>query len=225
MVDVPMMVAAQAGAAWTPEDLGSKLVGWWDPDSGVTLRSLLYVEDWADRVNGLSFAEAVAAKQLSWLADANGSGGSGLVGAAAQGLTLSGLSTVQPLGFAFQAAHTVSGVGCLLAGPGGSDYYVTGSLGGNDWWVAWSLNVRGGTWDALEHFHVVQVDGASSFIRLDGVEIASGNMGTSGGGTIHLMRRSNDSQHVTGWLRHFVMFQGTLTASELAELEAFLADN
>lgn len=60
--------------AWTPADLGSKVVGWWDASDSSTLTlSGSAVSAWASKVGGISASQATAANQPVYSATARNS--------------------------------------------------------------------------------------------------------------------------------------------------------
>jgi len=93
-------LATQRRGGWSPLDLGSKLIAWWDASHGVTL-SGNQVTAWTDRKSGHSLTQATSSARPTWSATSfNG----------APGLTFDGSDD----------ELTGTGAGLLAALPSGS---------------------------------------------------------------------------------------------------------
>ena len=66
-----VIVSAPAQVPWTPQNLGSAVVAWWDPSQGVTMNAGgTAVASWTDRVGGIVASQATAANQPGFSATA-----------------------------------------------------------------------------------------------------------------------------------------------------------
>lgn len=89
-----------------------------------------------------------------------------------------------------------------------------------------SFEVFGGTIDTNPHYVVFIADGASSSIRVDGVEVATGDAGTGTLGFSTSMRigGASSARYWDGGVGDLAVFNAALSGTPLADAEAWLDD-
>ena len=78
--------------------------------------------------------------------------------------------------------------------------------------------------DTLAHFAEIQFNGASSYIKLDGVQIALGNTGTNSMNAIALANSSAVGTVYTGLISCVIVCDSTMTNTNLTDIETYLTN-
>lgn len=210
-----------SASGWSPADLASDLVAWYDAaDSATLTASAGVVSQWRDKSDN---AHHLAPWNTGPVTGSETQNGLNVVSFTADPMGSAVTSLAQPF--------TVAWVGKY----GTAEWTPAVSLGADV--PSFSIYHGGGTWlaysgtalttatayDTSPHLFVSVHNGGSSSARLDAASIAAGNAGTNGISLINL-GSANNAGGITGWLAEVVVATGALTGSDLANLEAYLAD-
>lgn len=232
----PTITATSGVTLWTPTELGSAVVAWWDADDVATLTlSGSAVTDWASKAGGITASQGTSSARPSYSATArNGKpgvvfdGGDRLAISSVAGFpTGSGASALAIVG---QATNT-SGVNSIAFswGSGLTNSRVVGyNNTGNRIWTSWLAAGEfslAEDWPTSDRIITVQyastgvvtatVDGGStqtSTLSTPATSAVSGNIGSFPG-----------IGSFTGPLQEIVLANRVLTTDERQQLEGYLA--
>lgn len=220
---------------WTPTELGSALVAWWDAsDTANITQSGGKVSSWRDKVGGITLTQGTAAAQPAYSATArNGTPGVTFSYAAQQ--VLAGTQSTLPTGTA-SSVIAVAGYGtgtstnntffsygsgssngcCRILGFGNSGTNVWASVFGTNHSpaISWSGSDRFVTWQ--------QVSGSASVLTIDGVASTGPAMvSATAGSYVSMGMISGNAFYLNGTVQHTLVTNRVLTASEQAKLEGW----
>ena len=96
-----------------------------------------------------------------------------------------------------------------------------GSYAGSSW-----MQPSTGSPDTDWHYFTVYLNGASSYVRKDGVSHATGNPGSQGtnGQILGMWKGKNTSYYMNGKIAEILIFSGTLSDANRNTTESYLAD-
>lgn len=93
----------------------------------------------------------------------------------------------------------------------------------NVWTITSGTNLEGGTPDTNPHLITGVFGGASSILRLDGSQLASGTAGTSSGSSAPTLgATSAGNQRWDGWIAEVLHYDSVLSGGDIAAVEAYL---
>jgi hypothetical protein len=231
------VLGASGGEGWTPADL-SDLFAWFDADnSGSIVQSGGRVSRWDDLSgNGRNVGQADGAYQP--YTGARTIGGRNALdfrvvsGNAGSGLLLTGLTITSPVTVGVvmlnDAIRSDGSVAVSLRAAGG---YAPAALSTPDpdhWWIKGTTNIQGAgvtppaTGSAFTAITVL--NGASSLLRVNGVQQLSGNGGTTSGDRIGFSCFGTNSYQygIDGAIGEVVIALGALSGADLTSLESYL---
>lgn len=175
-------------------------------------------KEWAGFRNGETFDQATIANQPRWLDDADGSGNPGSDFDGTNYTATLTASMSQP--FLLAAIVRFDAAGDYVFGGDVVGEFV--GRGASDWEAAFGSTLADGTPDGNEHRLIAYINGVSSSIYIDGVEVASGDVGAGGVSQIVLGAKGDGSAVLDGRVRHVVIAEGD-NADKIADLDTYLA--
>lgn len=93
----------------------------------------------------------------------------------------------------------------------------------NVWTITSGTNLSGGTPDTNPHLITGVFGGASSILRLDGSQLASGTAGTSSGSSAPFLGAAPaGGQRWDGWIAEVLHYDSVLSGPDIALVEAYL---
>lgn len=209
---------------WTPLNLGSTLLAWWDPRQGLTMNGS-NVSAWADRVGGLSASQSTASAQPGYSSTArNGT----------PGLTFSGQRLTGTQSFPAGSSPSTIAASAYRSSTDSNarvifQYGTWGNLGaraigvngGNVGGFLYAGDVQGGAYGQADHFVMFQVDPSQQLLFTDGTQLGTGSSTpntSSSGFTIGDV--SNVSAAWVGTIQHIYVTLD-LTASQRRKLGGY----
>lgn len=216
-----MPVVSRKGGGILPlnpeEAFPGTLADWWDAGTGKTLASTK-VSAWAGRVNGLAASQAVdAARPVD--------GGDVLVFSGAQWLDTAFATLSQPntLIAAVKFTNWDNGTGVVVDGRNANRNQMAGNAAGQANVYAGSSVLASGsgllTAD-VRYRMVAVINGASSFMRVNGVQVLSGNPGAAG-----LQARfggDTGAARLNGEVDQIAIVDGLASMQQILAIEAWL---
>lgn len=223
------------GRLWTPLNLGSALIAWWDPSQGV-VQNATGVVSWADRVGGVVASYITANSQPSWSPTAR-NGRPGIVMTTnSQSLSFTPGSN-WPVG---AVPLSVAAVGYCSSGVGTGDYrgifgygesgsglevydgasYLRVSSAGNGDLVSTTKK-----WYGVDQIFIATSTGSTAIIYAAGVSAASGSVPITPdltGGAIGTGIQYN-GDYWNGVIQDILLISGVLTLSQRRKMNGFLA--
>lgn len=107
----------------------------------------------------------------------------------------------------------------------GSNAHLFGPDGSGSWGAYSGAEIAGGSTDTNPHVFTVLFDGANSYVRVDGTEVASGDIGGLDLVPLALGYRYNgNDQFINAQFGRLLHYSGTKGSSEEQDIELALAD-
>lgn len=216
-----------APVLWTPLNLGSALVAWWDPNSGVIVDASGNVASWTDRVGGIVASQSNASSRPGFSATAR-NGKPGLLFNGSQYLTTPAVA-LPSLDFNMAVAFygTATGNQIYIVGWGGGGQRQGRAfckLADNNFYFDETNDGFGDTAPALsnDNFGVVDYLSSSNAAKYfqDGVLVASGSstLAASGKNAFGIGYWPVYGPSWTGAIQHILICNKSLTTSQRQKL-------
>lgn len=135
---------------------------------------------------------------------------------------LSSLAISQPLTIVMVAKVTANPTGTWIDGNNGGGSTFTITTASNAYSLNAGATLSGGTYNTSAHVLTFVLNGASSIIRVDGTQVASGDAGSNAMTGLYLMATNADANSTAGSIGSVAVYNRALATAELSSLERSL---